>query len=82
MNDVPSPKNAVRAELERIEEDCTHSGKAQFNAGVRWGRYHLWLGVPSVILSAAAGAAFFKDYPDVAGGMSSLVAILTALSTS
>lgn len=81
MSDVASPKNAIRAELERIEEDCIHSGKAQFNAGVRWSRYHLWLGIPSVILSAAAGAAFFQDYPEIAGAMSSIVAVLTALST-
>lgn len=76
-----NPKDAIRAELERIEEDCIHSGKAQFNAGVRWSRYHLWLGIPSVILSAAAGAAFFQDYPQIAGAMSSVVAVLTALST-
>lgn len=76
-----NPKDAIWAELERIEEDCIHSGKAQFNAGVRWGRYHLWLGIPSVILSAAAGAAFFKDYANIAGAMSSIVAVLTALST-
>jgi hypothetical protein len=81
MTDTPSPKAAIVDELLRIEEDCIHSGKAQFNAGVRWSRYHLWLGLPSVILSAAAGAAFFSDYPDIAGAMSSVVAILTALST-
>lgn len=81
MTIAPDSKGAIRAELERIEEDCIHSGKAQFNAGVRWSRYHLWLGIPSVILSAAAGAAFFQDYPEIAGAMSSVVAVLTALST-
>jgi hypothetical protein len=81
MSDVLDAKAAIRAELERIEEDCIHSGKAQFNAGVRWSRYHLFLGVPSVILSGLAGTAFFKDQPEVAGIMSTMVAILTALST-
>lgn len=75
------PKTTIRAELTRIEEDCIHSGKAQFNAGVRWSRYHLWLGVPSVILSALAGTAFFKGEPEIAGAMSSVVTILTALMT-
>lgn len=74
-------KTAIRNELERIEEDCIHSGKAQFNAGDRWARYHLWLGVPAVILSALAGTAFFKDQPEIAGAMSMAVALLTALST-
>jgi hypothetical protein len=75
------PIAAIRAELLRIEEDCVHSGKAHFNAGERWARYHYWLGVPSVVLSALAGAAFFKDYATVAGVMSAVVAILTSLMT-
>lgn len=78
---TPDPKTTIRAELTRIEEDCIHSGKAQFNAGVRWSRYHLWLGVPSVVLSALAGTAFFKGEPEIAGGMSTVVTILTALMT-
>lgn len=81
MSSTPDPKATIRAELTRIEEDCIHSGKAQFNAGVRWSRYHLWLGVPSVILSALAGTAFFKDQPEIGGAMASIVTILTALMT-
>ena len=81
MSTLPSPKSAVQAELERIEEDCIHSGKAQFNAGARWAKYHYWLGLPSVVLSALAGAAFFKDHADIAGIMSATVAILTSLMT-
>ena len=81
MNAVPDPKPVIQAELERIEEDCIHSGKAHFNAGDRWDRYHYWLGIPSVILSALAGAAFFKNYGDIAGIMSAVVAILTSLMT-
>ncbi len=81
MNNASDPKSTIRAELARIEEDCIHSGKAQFNAGVRWSHYHLWLGVPSVLLSALAGTAFFKGTPEIAGAMSTIVAILTALMT-
>ena len=81
MSVVPDPKPAIQAELQRIEEDCIHSGKAHFNAGDRWARYHYWLGIPSVVLSALAGAAFFKDYGDIAGIMSAIVAILTSLMT-
>jgi hypothetical protein len=78
---APDPKPAIQAELQRIEEDCIHSGKAHFNAGDRWARYHYWLGIPSVVLSALAGAAFFKNYGDIAGIMSAIVAILTSLMT-
>lgn len=74
-------KDAIRAELERIEEDCTHTGKAQFNAGARWSDYHYWIGVPSVLLSAAAGAAYIKQAPEIAGMLSVAVAVLTALMT-
>jgi hypothetical protein len=81
MSDVPDLKPAISSELQRIEEDCIHSGKAHFNAGDRWARYHYWLGIPSVVLSALAGAAFFKDYGDIAGIMSAIVAILTSLMT-
>jgi len=81
VNVDPKSKSAIATELKRIEEDCIHSGKAHFNAGDRWGRYHYWLGVPSVILSALAGAAFFKDYGNVAGIMSAVVAVLTSLIT-
>ena len=71
----------VTAELLRMEEDCTHSGKAHFNAAVRWTRWNYVFGLPSVGLSAVAGAAFFKDYATTAGIMSSGVTVLTALMT-
>lgn len=81
MSGISDPKGTIRAELTCIEEDCIYSSKAQFNAGVRWSWYHLWLGIPSVILSALAGTAFFKGHPEIGGAMSSIVTILTALMT-
>ncbi|AZG76315.1 SLATT domain-containing protein [Methylocystis rosea] len=72
---------AITAEFRRIEEDCIHSGKAHFNAAARWNRYNYLLGLPSVVLSAAAGAAFFKDYPIAAGAMATTVSVLTGLMT-
>jgi hypothetical protein len=72
---------AIARELERIEEDCIHSGKAHFNAGDRWSGYHFWIGIPSVVLSALAGAAIVKEYPEWAAACSVLVTILTTLLT-
>ena len=80
-NEDTGPKPKIRAELERIEEDCTHSGKAHFNAGGRWNRYHFWLGIPAVVLASLASTAFFGHVAAIAGVMSGCVAILTALQT-
>ncbi|MFZ5520704.1 MAG: SLATT domain-containing protein [Pseudomonadota bacterium] len=81
MNDSKDAKSAVADELQRIEEDCIHSGKAHFNAGDRWRNYHYWLGLPSVVLSAIAGAAFLKSEPEWAAAVSLVVTVLTALMT-
>lgn len=64
-----------------MEEDCTHSGKAHFNASDRWTVWNYIFGIPSVILSAAAGTAFFKDYATIAGVFATCVTVLTALMT-
>ena len=74
-------REKIADELQRMEEDCTHSGKAHFNAADRWARWNYLFGIPSVILSTAAGAAFFKDYPILAGTMTLVVAVLTSLMT-
>ena len=81
MVDVMISYEAVKTELQRIEEDCTHSGKSQFNAAQRWHDYHYWVGLPSVILSAIAGTAFLSDQSALAAAISGTVAILAALST-
>jgi hypothetical protein len=72
---------AIVAELERIEEDCTFSAKGQFNAAERWTRYHYLLGLPSVGLSAFAGAAFLKDAGMIGAALSAVVATLTTIIT-
>lgn len=71
----------IREELLRMEEDCVHSGKSHFNASTRWTIWNYVFGIPSVILSAVAGAAFFKDYNLIAGALSSVVTVLTSLIT-
>lgn len=68
----------LAAECRRIEEDAEHSSKGHYNAGDRWGRYHLFLGLPAAMVAAIAGAAAFKDCPELAG---SLALVSTALTT-
>lgn len=75
-------RHRLEAELLRIEEDSIHSSKEQYNAGVRYGDYHLRLGVPAAALSAVAGAASFAGQWELAAGFLSVaVAILASLQT-
>lgn len=74
-------RDRVGDELERIEEDCEHSSKSQFNASDRWSRYHVLIGLPAVVLAATASAAFLKDVPMAASIISMIVAILTSAQT-
>lgn len=71
----------ITAEARRIEEDAEHSAKGHYNAGNRWGRYHLYLGLPAAIISAITGAAAFKNCPELAGGLALLVTALTTVLT-
>lgn len=81
MRDSDNTRSAIRNELLRMEEDCTYSGKAHFNACARWNWWHYFFGIPAVVLAALASGAFFKDYSIVAGVLTSVVAIMTALMT-
>lgn len=74
-------KHAIKTEAERIVEDSIHSAKAHFNAGVSWKRRHYWMGVPATILGALAGASIIKGCPELAGLLSLVATILTALVT-
>lgn len=66
-------------EAQRIEEDTEHSFKSHYNAAARWAHYHLWIGLPSALL--AAGAAAFKEQPEVAGALAILSTALTTVLT-
>lgn len=78
MNDLTSK---LVTEACRIEEDSEHSGKGHFNAGERWGRYHLYIGLPAALIAAIAGAAAFKDCPELAGSLALLSTALTTVLT-
>lgn len=78
MNDL---KHNIAAEARRIEEDTEHSTKAHYNAADRWGRYHLYLGLPAAVIGAVASAAAFKDFPELAGGLALVATALTTVLT-
>ena len=83
MNEL---KEKLRTEALRIEEDTEFSAKGHYNAAERWSRYHLWIGIPSAVISALGGCAAFNDYPNIAGGLAlfstALITILTFLKPS
>lgn len=82
---TPSPQSdltiAMVKETSRIEEDSWYSAKSHFNAASLWSKLHYWLGVPATICTAAAGAAFIKDWAIAAQLLSALATILTGLVT-
>lgn len=78
MTDLASK---LSAEALRIEEDVEHSFKGHYNAAARWARYHLWLGLPSALLAAVAGAAAFKNQPELAGALALASTALTTVLT-
>lgn len=68
-------------EARRVEEDTEHSFKGHYNAAVRWGRYHLWIGLPAALVAAIAGAAAFKGEPQWAGALALVSTALTTVLT-
>lgn len=82
--EVSLTKEAVLEEAKRIEENCLHSAKGHFVVAHFWNNFHLWLGIPSVVLAALAGAAAFAKFDTdniIAGILSIIVVVLTSITT-
>lgn len=82
---TPSQTKAeIIKEAKRIEEALTFSAKGHFNASEMWGQFHLWVGVPMVVLSAVAGAAALSRFDPnhvIAGVLSIIIATLSGVMT-
>ena len=72
---------ALRREAKRIEEDAMYSSKSHFNAEDTWVHRHYWLGIPSTILAAAAGATLIRSQPELASVCALAASLLTGLMT-
>jgi len=71
-------------EAKRIENDTFFSAKGHFVASDEWRKRTMFLGIPSTIFSAIAGAsalAQFDNHNIVAGALALVVAALSALTT-
>jgi hypothetical protein len=81
-------KGQIIDEAKRLEETTLYSFKGHHHAAAGWAKGHLWLGLPTAILSTIVGAATFsqyaKQYPEVAfiaGCISISVAVLSGVTT-
>lgn len=72
---------AIIEEAKRIEENSLYSAKGHYVAAHFWSNFHLWIGIPSVILAAIAGTTAFVNHTTIAGVIAICVTILTAIST-
>lgn len=77
-------KEEIIHEAKRIEEGLLFSSKGHFAVAHFWSNFHLWMGVPMVVLSSTAGAAALSKFDPqhvVAGGISILVAVMSGVMT-
>lgn len=81
---IPISVEAIIKEAKRIEENCLYTSKSHFVAASFWDNFHLWIGVPTVVLAAIAGAialAEFDYHTTIAASLSMLIMVLTAVTT-
>jgi len=81
---VSKTKDEVIKEAKRIEEALLFSSKGHFSAAAFWTKFHLYVGIPMVILSAIAGASALAQFDQnhlIAGLISVVVAALSGLVT-
>jgi len=81
---VSIAREEIIKEAKRIEENSLYTAKGHFVAAHFWDNFHLWLGVPTVVLAAVAGTAAFAKFDQnniIAGALSIVVVVLTAVTT-
>lgn len=81
---VSFTKEAIIKEAKRLEENCLYTAKGHFAAAHFWTNFHLWIGIPTVILAAIAGTFSFAQFTNhslISGVMSIIVVVLTAIAT-
>jgi len=81
---VSKTKDEIIKEAKRIEESLLYSSKGHFAASHFWSNFHLWIGVPTVLFSAIAGASALSQFDTnhiIAGSISIAVAASTSIMT-
>jgi len=81
---VSKTKDEIIKEAKRMEEGLLYSSKGHFAASNFWNNFHLWIGVPMVILSAIAGASALAQFDPkkiFAGIISIIIVALSGVMT-
>lgn len=81
---ISKTKSEIIKESKRMEEALLYSSKGHFAASHFWSNFHLWVGIPMVLLSAIAGASALSRFdPEhlISGILSIVVATLSAVIT-
>ncbi len=81
---IAKTKEEIIKEAQRIEESVLYSAKGHFVAANFWTNFHLWVGIPMVLLAAIAGASALSQFDPkhiIAGILSIVVAALSGVMT-
>jgi len=81
---VSKTKDEIIKEAKRIEESVLYSAKGHFVEARFWKNFHLWIGIPVVLLSAIAGASAFSQFDPkhyIAGIISIVIVALSGVMT-
>ena len=78
---VSKPKEEIIKEAKRLHENCLVTSKSHFVAAHFWNNFHLWLGIPTVILAAVSGTSAFIEYKTIAFILSIIVVVFTSVTT-
>lgn len=75
---ISKPRQEIIKEAKRTEESLLYSSKGHYAAAHFWSNFHLWIGVPMVVITAVAGATAFKtfDTNGVLAGICSLIGVV------
>jgi len=78
---ISKPKEEIIREAKRIYENCLYTSKSHFIAASYWQKLHLWIGIPTVILAGISGTLAFTKYRQLAGVLSLVIVVLSAITT-
>jgi len=81
---IPIAREEIVKEAKRIEENSLYTAKGHFVAAHFWDKFHLCVGIPTVVLAAVAVTAAFAKFDQnniLAGALSIVVVVLTAVTT-
>jgi hypothetical protein len=78
---ISKPKQEIIREAKRIEESLLYSSKGHYAAARFWSTFHLWIGIPMVVITAIAGATAFKTF-DSSGVLAGICALIGVVLSS